>query len=174
MGGIQIGLARRMYARILVDWLDLILSAITVILVWLYLRETNRIRIATEAQLEAQIAPAIVVRVQPDGELQFINLGSGPALDVRLSATERGSAGRPDLDRLTKDIDFVEKQGAAGGTGIRTTPSLPELPAAMVLNGRSLQCQYSSLSGRTYWTVVDFDRGNNNLLIATRFRSSLS
>ncbi len=102
----------------LVDWLGLLLSAITVILVWLYLRETNRIRIATEAQLEAQIAPAFVVRVQPDGELQFVNLGSGPALHVRLSATERGSTGRPDLDRLTNDIDFIEKQGAARGTGI--------------------------------------------------------
>jgi hypothetical protein len=158
----------------LVDWFGLLLSGITVILVGLYLRETNRIRIATEAQLEAQIAPAIVVRVQPDGELQFVNLGSGPALHVRLSATERGSTGTPDLDRLRNDIDFIEKQGDARGTGIRTTPSVPELPAAMALNGRSLQCQYSSLSGRTYWTVVDFDRGNNNLLIATRFRSSLS
>jgi hypothetical protein len=69
----------------LVDWLGLLLSAITVILVGLYLRETNRIRIATEAQLEAQIAPAIVVRVQPDGELQFVNLGSGPALAAYLS-----------------------------------------------------------------------------------------
>jgi hypothetical protein len=85
-----------MWHASLVDWLGLLLSAITVILVGLYLRETNRIRIATEAQLEAQIAPAIVVRVQPDGELQFVNLGSGPALHVRLSATERGSTGRPD------------------------------------------------------------------------------
>jgi hypothetical protein len=158
----------------LVDWLGLLFSAITVILVWLYLRATNRIRVATEAQLEAQIAPAIVVRVQPDGELQFVNLGSGPALHVRLSATERGSTGKPDLDRLTNDIDFIERQGAARGTGIRTIPGVPELGLQQVLNGRSLQCQYSSLSGRTYWTVVDFDKGNNNLLIATRFRSSLS
>lgn len=29
------------------------------------------------------------------------------------------------------------------------------------------------LSGRTYWTGVNFDRADNNLMIATRFRSNL-
>jgi len=36
------------------------------------------------------------------------------------------------------------------------------------LDGLSFQCQYTSLSGRTYFTVVDFDKADNNLLIATR------
>jgi hypothetical protein len=42
-------------------------------------------------------------------------------------------------------------------------------PGTNVLNGRSLQCQYTSLSGRMYWTVVDFDHADNSALIAIRF-----
>jgi hypothetical protein len=156
----------------LVDWLGLSLSAVTAVLVWLYLRETHKIRSANEAQLEAQIAPAIVARVDDLHDLHLLNLGSGPALHVRLSATERGSIGRPNLDRLTGDIDFIEAH-TARAIYVRTTPGLPEFNPAQVLNGRSLQCEYHGLSGRTYWTVVDFDEGNNDLLIATRIRSSV-
>jgi hypothetical protein len=61
--------------------------------IWLYLKETNKIRISNEAQLEAQIRPAVVVRVGPLQELELINLGKEPALHVRLSVVERGSTG---------------------------------------------------------------------------------
>jgi hypothetical protein len=156
----------------LVSWLTALLLALNAFLVWRYLKETQQIRITNEAQLEAQTRPAIVVRIASQNELEFINLGKGPALHVRISATERGSSAKPLLDRLVDDVDFIEAGGKRAGTGIRTTspgPVAPVVPVGSVLNGTSLQCQYTSLSGRSYWTVVDFDRPGNNTVIATRF-----
>jgi hypothetical protein len=103
----------------------------------------------------------------------LINLGTGPALQVRLSAIERGSMGKRDLDRLADDIELIEAGGKQVGTSVQTTGALPVVPSTCVLQGRSLQCQYSSLSGHTYWTVADFDGGRKNKLIATRFYSTL-
>jgi hypothetical protein len=76
--------------------------------------------------------------------------------------TQRGAAGKLGLD-LMSEVGFIE----VGGdflTGIQTQGA-----GSNTLNGRSLQCEYTSLSGRIYWTVVDFDHANNNLLIDTRF-----
>lgn len=160
-------------ASLVVSVLSLGVVGLTAYFVWRYLLETQRIREANEAQLEAQIAPAIIVR-SVVGVIELLNLGNGPALHVRLSAAERGSTGNLNLDRLIDDIDFIEARGNARNTGILATPGVPETPRDKVLNGRSLQCQYLSLSGRTYWTVVDFDRADNDVLIATRYRSSLS
>src|SRR5258708_2238369 len=102
-----------MDCRSLVGWLTLLLLAVNAVLVWMYLQETSKIRMPNEAQLEGQISPAIVVRNKgaPDG-LELVNLGKGPALHLRLSATERGSNGRRELNRLKPDIGFIE----AGGT----------------------------------------------------------
>ena len=155
----------------LVAWLTFLLLAVNAVLVWLYLQETKKIRIANELQLEAQTRPAVVVRHGSDSRgLELVNFGKGPALHLRLSAAERDSAGKKDLDRLADDIGFVEA-GASSQTSIRTQDVGGGPPAVAVLNGRSLQCQYTSLSGRTYWTVVDFDRVDSNILIATRFYS---
>ena len=149
----------------LVGWLTLLLLAVNAVFVWLYLQETRKIRIANEAQLDAQISPAIVVRNKgaPNG-LELVNLGKGPALHLRLSATERGSKGRRELNRLRPDVGFIES-GGAELTNILTQGSVGSYPS---LNGLSFQCQYTSLSGRTYFTVVDFDKADNSLLIATR------
>jgi hypothetical protein len=162
-----------MHTGSFVDWLTLLVLSLNARFIWLYLKETNKIRIANEAQLEAQIRPAIVVRVGPLQELELINLGKGPALQVRLSAIEPGSMGKRDLDPLADDIELIEAGGKQEGTTVRTTGALPVFPSTCVLKGRSLQCQYSSLSGHTYWTVVDFDGGHKNKLIATRFYSTL-
>lgn len=115
-------------------------------------------------QLEGQIRPAIVVRhgAVMSGGLMLFNVGKGPALHIKLSITERGSAGKRGLD-LIEDIGFVEVDRSAE-THIRT-----QGPGANALNGNSLQCEYTSLSGRTHWTVVDFDSADNTRLVATRF-----
>jgi hypothetical protein len=149
----------------LVGWLTLLLLAVNAVLVWMYLRETKKIRIANEAQLEAQISPAIVVRNSgaPLG-LELVNLGKGPALHLRLSATERGSIGKRELNRLRPDIGFIE----AGGTEVTNIQAQGRVGNYPTLDGLSFQCQYTSLSGRTYFTVVDFDKADNSLLIATR------
>jgi hypothetical protein len=141
-----------------------ILLFLSACLVGWYLWETRKMCKAAEAQVEAQIMPAIVVRPGGDRDLALVNAGKGPALHIKLSQTERGSRGKRDLDRLVDEIGFVEPGAPAWPTGIRTQGA-----GINVLNGRSLQCEYTSLSGRTYWTVVDFDKFDNSRLIATRF-----
>jgi len=125
---------------------------------------------ASEEQLEAQIRPAVAVRVRrPPESLLAVNVGKGPALGLIMSPAERGAEGSrkwSDLETFGADIGFI----AAGGedfTGIRTQ-AIAGVGGA-VLNGRSLQCQYKSLSGRTYWTVVDFDHATGNTVERTRF-----
>ena len=162
-----------MHTGSFVDWLTLLVLSMNALLIWLYLKETNKIRIANEAQLEAQIRPAIAVRFGSLQELELVNLGKGPALQVRLSAIERGSTATRDLDSLADDIELIEAGAKQVGTGDRTTGALPVVPSTCLLKGRSLQCQYSSLSGHTYWTVVDFDGDHKNKPIATRFYSTL-
>jgi hypothetical protein len=114
-------------------------------------RESQALERASQEQLEAQFRPAIAVFYRGN---------------VILSPAERGSIGKPDLDRLQDDIPFIEA-GEEVGTSIR--PRDIGMPGVPVLNGRSLQCQYKSLSGRTYWTVVDFDKPSGMTVIDTPF-----
>jgi hypothetical protein len=152
---------------------QVLVLAVTACFVWKYLQATEGLRKEVQRQvtvandqLEAQIGPAIVVRHGSGGRgLELVNVGKGPALHVRLSATDRGSAGKAGLDLLVDEIGFVEV-GGSWPTIIRT-----QGVGVGVLNGRSLQCEYKSLSGRTYWTVADFDKSDNNRLIDTRVSS---
>jgi hypothetical protein len=163
-----------------------VLLLISAFLIGWYLYETRRMRIAaeqqvaksqalvkaSEEQLEAQMRPAVVARVRrPPESLLLINVGKGPALDLTLSPAERGSVGSrgwSDLEVFDVEATFI----AAGGeavSGIRTQ-TIPGV-GGIGLNGRSLQCQYTSLSGRTYWTVVDFDHATGNTVENTRFNA---
>ncbi len=161
---------------------DVLLFASAILIGW-YLYETRRMRKAaekqvtesqalvraSEEQLEAQIRPAVAVRVRgaPDS-LLLVNVGKGPALDLILSPAERGSEG----SRRWADIEvfgaiaFIAA-GSEDFTGIRTQAQAGV--GGTVLNGRSLQCQYKSLSDRTYWTAVDFDHATGNTIESTRF-----
>lgn len=163
---------------------DVLLLASAVLIGW-YLYETRRMRKASEKQvnesqalvrasqeqLEAQIMPAIAVHVRgsPYG-LELVNVGKGPALGVILSAAIRGAAGTRGLDRLADDDIAFIKAGGEQAISVRTQP-VTGLGGVPALNGRSLQCQYMSLSGRTYWTVVDFDHATGNTVESTRFNS---
>jgi len=151
----------------LTDWITIALLAGNAVFVWFYLCETRKIRITNEAQLEAQMMPAVVVHPDTrDRNIALVNVGKGPALHIKLSATERGSAGRRGLDRMDDDIVFLQPGEQPLLTSTRTQGA-----GLNVLNGRSLQCEYTSLSGRTYWTVVDFNKADNSRLLATRFYS---
>lgn len=161
---------------------DVLLLASAVLIGW-YLYETRRMRKAAETQvtesqalvkaseeqLEAQIRPAVAVRVRrPPESLLLVNVGKGPALDLILSPAERGSDG----SRRWAEIEIFGAVAfvAAGGedvSGIRT--QVITGVGGPVLKGRSLQCQYKSLSGHTYWTVVDFDHATGNTIESTRF-----
>jgi hypothetical protein len=151
----------------LTDWITIALLAVNAVLVWSYLCETRKIRITNEAQLEAQMMPAVVVHPDTrDRNIALVNVGKGPALHIKLSATERGSARKRDLDRMDDDIVFLQPGAQPLPTSIRT-----EGAGINVLSGKSLQCEYTSLSGRTYWTVIDFNKFDNGRLLATRFYS---
>jgi hypothetical protein len=165
-----------------------ILLLVSAFLIACYLYETRRMRKAAEKQvtesqalvtasdeqLEAQIRPAVVVQVRNAPEsLLLVNVGKGPALNLTVSPAKRGAPGSrecADLETFDVPIKFLAA-GGDGFTGIRTQRQ-PGLAGVPVLDGRSLQCQYTSLSGRTYWTVVDFDRASGNTVESTRFNVS--
>ena len=114
---------------------DILLLA-SAILIGLYLYETYRMRVAAEAQLEAQIRPAVAVRVRNAPEsLLLVNVGKGPALNLTLSPAERGSEGsRECAERETFDValTFIA-EGGEGVSGIRTQAH-PGLAGVPVLN----------------------------------------
>jgi hypothetical protein len=168
-------------ATVVQDFLLLVSAA----LIGWYLYETRRMRMAAERQvtesqalvrasdeqLEAQIRPAIAVQVRnPPESLLLVNVGKGPALNLTLSPAERGADGArraANIERFNVPVTFIAA-GVDSLSGIRTQQH-PGLGGVPVLNGRSLQCQYTSLSGRTYWTVVDFDHATGNNVESTRF-----
>ncbi len=150
-----------------------VLLVVSAVLVGWYLCETRKLRIAAQEQLEAQTRPALVVRLKkdPTSRVVLVNHGNGPALDVILSPADRGAGGsRRWLETQTvkpgEDLSYIE----VGGERVTTIRTLP--PATgFVLAGKSLQSMYKSLSGRTYFTVVDFDMSSNDRITATRFNS---
>jgi hypothetical protein len=105
-------------------------------------------------QLEGQISPAIVARVERNG-IEVLNIGSGPAIRVQLSAVDKGSGPNVAVREALYQIAFLEaKQSHL--TSVMCTGN-PVFPGAPDLRGRSLQCTYKSLSGRRHYTVVDFE-----------------
>jgi hypothetical protein len=148
---------------------DFLLLVSAVLIGW-YLYETRKMRKAAEEQvaesqalvkasedqLEGQIKPAIVVRVREEHAMELVNIGNGPALHVELAAVLRGSLTKDHMEGYGFDrIAFLESQQAIN-TRVRTLPA-PGYAAHPSLNGRSLRCEYKSLSGRCYFTVTDFD-----------------
>jgi hypothetical protein len=137
-------------ATIIQDFL-LLISAV---LVAGYLVETRRLRIASQkqvdisqAQLEAQIRPALVVRMR--GTLHVANVGAGSALNVTLM--EAGAA-----DQIAWDAQF--KSGTRL-EGITIAPANEE-DSGLRDQGSArppLHLKYESLSGKVYASVIEFD-----------------
>jgi hypothetical protein len=122
--------------------------------------ETKKLVFAERRQTEAQIKPAVVARMKWAGQQQLVelmNIGNGPALDVKLSAMGRGSVERWDdvNEPFARELPlaFIER-GADRETGIRIRPVQGLVGEVPVLGERSLRCEYRSLSGRTYSTIV--------------------
>jgi hypothetical protein len=146
---------------------------VTARFVWRYLDETQKLRkLAQEQlkaswrqveiandQLEAQIRPAVAADVSFTGGIHVLkvtNVGKGVATNLRFSSTRKGSAGDGRLPSLVPGrIGFLEPS-AERGTSIRTHCPPGEV-ARPDQNLESVQCEYKSLSGRTYYTVVDFN-----------------
>jgi len=114
-----------------------------------YVVETIRLRRVAQQQVEAQIRPAleVVVNVAAAG-IYFKNLGTGPALDLRVSSIPSNGKVNWHADDNGSGLghSFVEAGQRSMG-GISSREFGPE---------RSLQVVYESLSGRTYATSVTF------------------
>ena len=146
---------------------------VTARFVWRYLDETQKMRKAAQEQLkaswrqvavandqlEAQIRPAVASDVSFSGGvylLKVTNVGKGVAISLRFSSTRKGSAGDGRLPSLVDwRIGFLEP-GEDRPTSIRTHYRPGEEVAPGTQNLQGVQCEYKSLSGRTYYTVVDF------------------
>jgi hypothetical protein len=128
---------------------QVLVLVVTAAFVWSYLRETTRLRRAAETQIEAQMRPALEVVVNiAAAEMWLQNLGTGPALGLRLSRLLSNT----DVDWNADDVgdplaqSFVEA-GKRSMSSMGTLGFGPEV---------CLQVLYTSLSGREYATVVDF------------------
>ena len=131
-------------------WLNFAVLFLTLLCVALYLRETNKIRITGEMQLEAQIAPALTL-VREGDSLFVHNVGHGVALNVRAVRTKADSPG----------------WDAAANFGVDWLRGLPVMVSDRVdtgqlvstvgtLRGEHLQLLYESLSGRLYCSILTF------------------
>jgi hypothetical protein len=157
---------------------QVVVLIVTAFFVWRYLDETQQLRTTAQQQLranwrqvavandqlEAQIAPAVAAQAVPSGgshKVMLTNVGKGPAFSIRFSATRRGSAGDGSLSSLVEYRVGLLTVGVDTPvpiqTGVVSSGTVP-LP-----RGGSLQCEYRSLSGRTYYTVVDFNEDGTNV-----------
>lgn len=153
----------------LTQWLQVGLLAVNAVLFAWYLRETTQMRRAAERQaelgrqqLEAQVKPALIARLQANSHtVELINIGSGPALHVEFMTVPRGSKSREGITGLGYDqIAFIEPKQTQL-THVRSRE--PDVPGTVFLDSssRSLRCEYRSLSGRVYFSVFDFDHVGN-------------
>jgi hypothetical protein len=130
---------------------QVILLTVTAVFVYRYLRETERLRIAANEQLEAQIRPALTV----DGRamnLRVVNVGSGTALNLRL--VKRNPDGGVDFAPRLKG-SFI----APGESQMRDT--WERVGSIGTMKGEVLDLFYESLSGKEYASVIKFE-GNGN------------
>ena len=146
---------------------DVLLLLSAGLIAW-YLWETRKLRKAAyeqltamrqqtavaQDQLEGQIQPAVVARMTQMG-VQLVNIGTGPALHVKLGSVAKSSVNPADVIALQQDrIGFIEARQTRQ-TVIRVFAA-PNQPGATLLNNRNLWCEYRSLSGRVHVTIVAF------------------
>jgi hypothetical protein len=150
---------------------DVLLFFSAVLIGW-YLWETHKMRTAAEGQveksqslvvlgyrqLEGQTKPAVVAKVDPGSfSVTLVNIGSGPALHLKLSAVAKRSIPQWDGRGELLDTDprgYLEpRQDRLSAVRTRPVQGLGGVP---VLGDRGLLCEYTSLSGRQYATIVDF------------------
>jgi hypothetical protein len=114
-----------------------------------YVVETVRLRRVAQRQVEAQIRPALEVIVNLGmRQMRFQNLGTGPALDLRVSGIRPGT-----------NVDWDAPDNGSG-LGHAFVPAGKDSPGSISSVGfgpeRTLQIVYASLSGRLFATLVDF------------------
>jgi hypothetical protein len=153
---------------------DVLLFASAVLIGW-YLWETRKMRKAAEkqvsksqelvdaglAQTEAQIRPALAVRLQ--GGIQLQNVGNGTAFNVALSV----------IEDLAREINWAPRLNILSEVvASYLEPGEDQDRRALLADRRfgpdtGVQLRYQSLSGRKYVSLVTF--GMDGRVIRTRF-----
>jgi len=136
-------------------WINNTILAGTGILVWRYVRASDKLVRSSQEQIENQWKPAIVLKeiwLNPEEPgLQLFNIGKGPALNVQCW-----------LKKLEAAPDFGDEVPRDQAFSFLLTGSQPTLTEFSVnqLVGHALHCRYRSISGRKYTSVSAFtERG---------------
>jgi hypothetical protein len=152
----------------LTDWFQVALLLINACLVLWYVRMTQGILRTSQAQVEAQIRPALVV-MPPSSNAPWaliMNIGSGPAMDVHFRR-------RP----LHAEVDWDAPQDSSMQyvSGFIKAGDAPELGANLEAPelrdenaGKCWQITYRSLSNTHYATMIDFS-STGGLIDTPRF-----
>jgi hypothetical protein len=159
----------------LLPWLQLLVNCITAVLVFCYLIETYKLRVASQnqvseirkqvalsqAQIEGPIRPAVVVRQH--GGIQLQNIGNGAAVNVAWALIE-GLDGELNWPIQRNALEAI----TAGYLEVREDPErAPALADQRLGPNAGIQLHYQSLSGKHYCSLVTF--GANGLVLRTRF-----
>jgi hypothetical protein len=128
------------------------LLLVSAVLIGLYLFETWKLRVTAQRQAEAQIRPALELVVHvANNAMWFENLGTGPALDLRVSRV---------LPNANMNWDAADDGSnlshAFIPAGKRSMGDIGFSPRDFGPN-QSLQVVYGSLSGRLYASVIEFN-----------------
>lgn len=126
------------------------LLAVTAVFVYRYLKETEKLRIAAQQQVEAGFRPAVIA--VHDGSLQegpsLVNIGTGPAIDVEWRVA--GS-------RLQGMHRYLEPGCGPKELGIDGMRGLYSVGAASKTEDVRIECTYRSLSGWQYSSCSSYN-----------------
>jgi len=130
--------------------LQIVLLAINAVLVWLYWRETKRLRLSAEAQVESSSLPAIVAKLdEASGNPVLFNIGNGPAIELDWSVSDvadpKGTFSYLEPHRPTGD--FCPQHIFFGLVQARYAVNCVV----------DINCTYRSLSGKTYSSRSVYD-----------------
>lgn len=126
---------------------QLIVLIVTACFVYRYLKETEKLRLAAQAQVEATFRPAIIAIA--DGSLdrdpKLENIGNGPAVEVEWFLVRGSLKGTLPIMLTHKPVDLPFGGAkllflAAGNESIAT-----------------IQCSYRSLSGHRYSSACTYN-----------------
>jgi len=129
-----------------------LLFANACLFVW-YLTETRMMRKAAERQAEAIFQPAVVAVPSDslDGFPELVNIGSGPAIDVRWVLRDMEHAGV---------IPYL-RPGASFKLGIPGAGAMYEAAGKGNTREAFIDCEYRSVSGMCYESENVYDTGSN-------------
>lgn len=124
------------------------------ILVWFYLQETKQIKQASLDQLEGQIKPVLVPRVNGT-QISLVNVGRGPALHVEYWFREVKDA---------VSVQTTEPPDGVFGYVSRVQEQILQVGIGLMQgsNAKKLYCRYRSGSRKNYLTSASYHSDSMN------------